>query len=119
MLCHFELVVGLDLFVAACNTAPLKFFNEALGILLAGHRELDLVLCAEKSKVDHLQGRLNPFKILEKPRVDLLCDVHQDNDVGFFHFALVLMLRAFCGDRGACQPRILATRAVTRSRVRY
>lgn len=119
MLSHFELVVGLDLFVAACNAAPLKFFYEALGILLAGHSELDLVLRAEKSKVDHLQWRQNPFKILEEPRVDLLCDVHQNNDVGFFHFALVLMLRAFTGDLRACHARILSARAVARSGVSY
>jgi hypothetical protein len=119
VLSHFELVVGLDLFVAACNAAPLKFLYEAFGILIAGHCELDLVLRAEKPKVDHLQGRQNPFKILEEPRVDLLCDVHQNNDIGFFHFALVLMLRTFTGNWRAYHARILSARAVARSGVSY
>ena len=84
MLSHFELVVGLDLFVAACNAAPLKFFYEALGILLAGHSELDLVLRAEKSKVDHLKWRQNPFKILEEPRVDLRVTFIKITTLDFF-----------------------------------
>lgn len=44
MLSHLKLIIGLDLFVAALDTATLKQLHEAFSVLVRSHGEFYLVL---------------------------------------------------------------------------